>query len=273
MASSIYNKSTEYLQTTFPLRFAVNSLKTGFSKHKTQPQPGGSMKFELPKLPFAPEALQPSISAETIQFHYGKHHKAYVDKTNALIEGTRFAEMSLEEIVMESEGDLYNNASQAWNHTFYWHCLTNNAGSTLPKGELLAAIIRDFGSFESFKKDFSDASKTLFGSGWAWLVKDPSGKLDILKMSNADSPVGHDSIPILTCDVWEHAYYIDYRNERPKYLDAFFKIANWDFASENFALEENPNMTVFMTSGSNSKPGLSTTASDKKEAPQAQSSR
>ncbi len=187
--------------------------------------------FQLPQLPYADNALEPVISAQTISFHYAKHHKAYVDNLNNLIQGTPFENASLEEIVMKSEGGIFNNGAQVWNHTFYWNCLT--PGGSMPHGELISAIERDFQSFENFKELFSKAAATLFGSGWAWLVKDQSGKLSVVQESNAGNPMRNGLTPLLTCDVWEHAYYIDKQNRRPDYISDFWTIVNWDFVAEN----------------------------------------
>lgn len=187
---------------------------------------------ELPKLPFAENALEPLISAQTISFHYGKHHKAYVDNLNKLIVGTPFENASLDEIVINAEGGIFNNGAQVWNHTFYWNCLT--PGGSLPSVVLLDALMRDFGSFEIFQEEFSKAAATQFGSGWAWLVKDSSGKLSILQESNAGNPLRKGFIPLLTCDVWEHAYYLDKQNRRPDYIADFWKIVNWNFVENNY---------------------------------------
>ena len=188
--------------------------------------------IELPPLPFAEDALSPHISAETIQFHYGKHHRAYVNNLNQLIPGTRFENLPLEEIVRSSEGKVFNNAAQVWNHTFYWNCLSPNSPGK-PAGALLQSIERHFGSFEQFQKQFTETAVGLFGSGWAWLVRTPDGKLELRATGNAATPLATQDTPLLTCDVWEHAYYIDYRNARPKYVEAFWKVVNWDFASSN----------------------------------------
>ena len=190
------------------------------------------MAHTLPDLPYAMDALEPHISKETLEYHYGKHHKTYVDKLNPLIEGTEWADKPLEEIIRGSSGGIFNNAAQVWNHTFYWHCLSPDGGGE-PTGKLAEAINASFGSFAAFKEQFSDKSVTLFGSGWAWLVKQPDGKLAIVQTSNAATPITGDSKPLLTCDVWEHAYYIDYRNARPKYLEAFWQLVNWDFVASN----------------------------------------
>jgi Fe-Mn family superoxide dismutase len=188
--------------------------------------------IQLPALPFAKDALAPHISAETLEYHYGKHHQAYVNNLNGLIPGTKFENLALDEIVRSSDGKVFNNAAQIWNHTFYWNCLAPNAAGK-PAGALLQAIERDFGSFEQFQKQFTDAAVGLFGSGWAWLVQTPGGKLELRATSNAATPLTTADTPLLTCDVWEHAYYVDYRNARPKYVEAFWKVANWDFAAAN----------------------------------------
>ncbi|MDF2694773.1 MAG: Superoxide dismutase [Labilithrix sp.] len=190
------------------------------------------MAFELPPLPYAKDALAPHISAETLEYHHGKHHAAYVTNLNKLIEGKPEASKSLEEIIMSSDGGVFNNAAQVWNHTFYWSSMKPNGGGQ-PTGDLLAAINRDFGSFDKFKEEFSTAGATQFGSGWAWLVLQ-NGKLAVTKTPNADLPMKHGQKALLTMDVWEHAYYIDYRNARPKYIETFLNsLANWDFALEN----------------------------------------
>lgn len=191
------------------------------------------MSFTLPALPYAMDALQPHISRETLEFHYGKHHQTYVTNLNALIPGTEFAADSLEDIIRKSKGGIYNNAAQVWNHTFYWNCLSPKGGKT-PGGKLGQAITSTFGSYEAFQEAFSTASKTLFGSGWTFLVQRTDGSLAITQESNAGCPLSKGETPILTCDVWEHAYYIDFRNARPKYLDAFWQLVNWEFAERNF---------------------------------------
>lgn len=192
------------------------------------------MIHELPKLPYDLSALQPVISKETLEYHYGKHHKAYVDNLNKLIKDTEFADESLENIIMKSSGGIFNNAAQDWNHTFYWNCLTPN-GRGEPSGALADAIKKEFGSLDEFKKLFTQTAITTFGSGWGWLAKDAQGKLTIMSTSNADLPMKHNKKALLTCDVWEHAYYIDYRNARPTYVDQFWNIVNWDFVEKNFA--------------------------------------
>lgn len=190
------------------------------------------MPIAQPPLPYDKSALAPHISAETLEYHYGKHHKTYVDNLNKLIEGTGLAGASLEDIIRQSEGGVFNNAAQTWNHTFYWQSMKPNGGGQ-PTGELAAAITRDFGSFETFVRDLSEAALTQFGSGWAWLVSD-KGKLSVTKTGNADLPLKHGQRALLTIDVWEHAYYIDYRNQRAKYVQTFINnLANWDFALAN----------------------------------------
>ena len=192
------------------------------------------MEHTLPALPYAMDALVPHISAETLEFHYGKHHKTYVDNLNNLIKGTEFENASLEEIVKKSSGGVFNNSAQVWNHTFYWNSLSPNGGGA-PTGALADAINAKWGSFEAFKEAFTKCAVTTFGSGWAWLVKTPAGELDLVSTSNAATPLTTDSKALLTCDVWEHAYYIDYRNARPKYVEAFWNLVNWDFVAKNFA--------------------------------------
>jgi Fe-Mn family superoxide dismutase len=190
------------------------------------------MKHELPALPYAQDALQPTISAETLEYHYGKHHQAYVTNLNNLIEGTEFADLSLEDIVSKASGGIFNNAAQVWNHTFYWNSLSPQGGGN-PSGALADQINSAFGSIDAFKEQFSKAGATQFGSGWAWLVKKSDGSLAIYRTANAECPLTQGDTPLLTCDVWEHAYYIDYRNARPKYLEAFWNLVNWDFAASN----------------------------------------
>lgn len=185
------------------------------------------MKFELPQLPYAPNALEPVISQKTIEFHYGKHHQAYVNNLNNLIVGTRFENEDLETIVKESDGAIFNNAAQVWNHTFYFQSFKPKGGGQ-PKGALDKAIDASFGSFDKFKTEFSQAATTVFGSGWAWLVKKDDDTLEIIKESNAGCPITKGFYPILTCDVWEHAYYLDYQNRRPDYIASFWDILDWD---------------------------------------------
>jgi superoxide dismutase, Fe-Mn family len=192
------------------------------------------MTFELPKLPYAIDALEPYLSAETLEYHYGKHHKTYVTNLNKLTANTEFATLSLEEIIKTSTGGLFNNAAQVWNHTFYWHCLAPKAGGE-PRGDLRQAIEAQFGSVASFIEQFNQTALTTFGSGWTWLVKNQAGTLEITSTSNAQTPLTQQQTPLLTCDVWEHAYYIDYRNARAKYLENFWKLVNWDFVADNFS--------------------------------------
>ncbi|MEW5756349.1 MAG: superoxide dismutase [Fe] [Pseudomonadota bacterium] len=192
------------------------------------------MAFELPPLPYAKNALEPVISTETIDYHYGKHHQTYVTNLNNLIAGTEFEKASLEDIIKKSTGGLFNNAAQVWNHTFYWNCLKPKAGGE-PTGKLAEAINKTFGSFSEFKTKFSNAAVTNFGSGWTWLVKNKNGSLEIVNTSNAATPMTDGKTALLTCDVWEHAYYIDYRNARAKYVESFWTIVNWDFVAKNFA--------------------------------------
>jgi Fe-Mn family superoxide dismutase len=188
--------------------------------------------IELPTLPYAQDALSPHISAETIEYHYGKHHRAYVNNLNGLISGTEFEAKDLESIVRSSSGKVFNNAAQVWNHTFYWNSLSP-AGPGVPQGRLAELIAAAFGSFEEFQKQFAACAVGTFGSGWAWLVKKPSGALEIRSTGNAEPAFLNGDVPLLTCDVWEHAYYIDYRNDRGAYVKAFWKVANWDFAERN----------------------------------------
>ncbi|PHM38091.1 superoxide dismutase [Fe] [Xenorhabdus innexi] len=192
------------------------------------------MSFELPALPYAKDALEPHISAETLEYHYGKHHNAYVVNLNNLIQGTEFAGKTLEEIIKISDGGIFNNAAQVWNHTFYWHSLSPNGGGE-PTGKVAEAINNAFGSFAEFKQQFTDAALKNFGSGWTWLVKKNDGSLAIVSTSNAATPLTGEDKPVLTVDVWEHAYYIDYRNARPQYLEHFWALVNWQFVEENLA--------------------------------------
>lgn len=185
------------------------------------------MTFELPELPYAKNALEPYISKKTMEFHYGKHHKAYVDNLNKLVKDTEFENMSLEEVIKASAGRaefsaIFNNAAQAWNHTFFWNCMMKDGGQA-PQGELKDKIDRDFGSYEKFKEEFKNAATSQFGSGWAWLAEGKDGKLTVMKTSNADTPLAHGLKPIITCDVWEHAYYLDYQNRRPDFVSAFLE--------------------------------------------------
>ena len=192
------------------------------------------MKFELPALPYAKDALAPHVSANTLDFHYGKHHQAYMTNLEKAIGGTGDADKTLEEIIRGSDGGVFNNAAQVWNHAFYWHSMA--AGGGAPAGDLAAAIDRDFGSMDELKKKLSEAGATQFGSGWAWLVSDPDGKLSVTKTPNAETPVSDpNQIPLLTIDVWEHAYYLDFQNRRPDYLGSFLdNLANWGFAAANY---------------------------------------
>jgi len=191
------------------------------------------MKHVLPPLPFAKDALEPVISAETIDFHYGKHHQAYVTNLNNLVPGTKFENASLEDIVMQADGGIFNNAAQVWNHTFYWNGLSPDGGGE-PTGALGAAINKAFGSFAAFKEAFIKSAVGNFGSGWTWLVRNEDGSVAIVNTSNAANPLRDGKKPLLTIDVWEHAYYIDYRNARPKYLDEIWKLVNWDFVAANY---------------------------------------
>ncbi len=192
------------------------------------------MPFTLPELPFAKTALEPHLSAETFDYHHGKHHNAYVTNLNKMIEGRPEAGKSLQEIIMSADGGMFNNAAQVWNHTFYWSCLKPGGGGE-PTGALADAIKRDFGSFAKFREEFASAAATQFGSGWAWLVLD-GGKLKVAQTANADTPLKHNQTALLTIDVWEHAYYIDFRNARPKYIETFMdKLVNWEFVAQNLA--------------------------------------
>ncbi len=190
------------------------------------------MEHKLMELPYAKDALAPHISAETLEYHYGKHHKAYVDNINRLIIDTEFASLSLEDIIKKATGGIFNNAAQVWNHSFYWNCLSPQGGGE-PGVELAQLIVKNFTSLAQFKEKFTATAVSQFGSGWAWLVKNPDGSLAIEATSNADNPLKEGKKPLLTCDVWEHAYYIDYRNARAKYIDAFWNLVNWKFVSDN----------------------------------------
>lgn len=191
------------------------------------------MTIQLPELPYSRDALEPHISKETLDYHYGKHHQTYVDNLNKLIADTKFAQLALEEIILESSGGMFNNAAQVWSHSFYWNCLSPNGGGQ-PTGKLAEAINTAFGSFEAFKEKFTQTAITTFGSGWAWLVKKQDGTLELVSTSNAGTPMTQKQKALLTCDVWEHAYYIDYRNARPKYLEHFWQLVNWTFVAANF---------------------------------------
>ena len=191
------------------------------------------MKHELPKLPYNLKDLAPFVTEEQMDFHYNKHHAAYFTKLNMLIDSKPEADLSLEDLVIRSSGPIFNNAAQAWNHTFFWHCMSPSGGKE-PTGPLKIAIERDFGSLAAFREKFSSAAANLFGSGWAWLAKDDSGKLEIMPLSNADTPLKHGKQPIFTLDVWEHAYYIDYRNRRPDFIQKFWDVVNWDFVAKSY---------------------------------------
>ena len=192
------------------------------------------MEHKLPELPYALDGLAPHLSKETLEFHYGKHHQTYVTNLNNLIKGTEFENLSLEDIVRKSSGGMFNNAAQIWNHTFYWMGL-KPAGGGEPSGTVADAINKKWGSFAKFKEEFNKCAVGTFGSGWAWLVKKADGSLDLVSTSNAATPLTGADKPLLTCDVWEHAYYIDYRNARPKYLEGFWNLVNWDFVAKNLA--------------------------------------
>lgn len=194
------------------------------------------MVFELPSLPYKVNALEPYISQETLEYHYGKHHRTYVDKLNKLIKGTTLEKRSLEEIIMQSNGSIFNNAAQSWNHTFYWHCMSpeSTRNEKPSSGDLALALKKQFGSLETFKAEFTHSANNHFGSGWTWLVQDKNGTLEVLNTVNAHNPMTEGKKPLLTCDVWEHAYYIDNRNDRPKYVNNFWNIVNWDFVTKNF---------------------------------------
>jgi Fe-Mn family superoxide dismutase len=192
------------------------------------------MAIELPPLPWARDALAPHISAETIDYHYGKHHQTYVTNLNNQIKGTEFENMALEEIVKKSSGGMFNNAAQTWNHTFYWNCLSPKGGGE-PSGRVADAINKAFGGFAPFRDEFSKLSIGTFGSGWGWLVQRADKGLGLVSTSNAGTPITGSDRPLLTCDVWEHAYYIDYRNARPKYVEAFWNLVNWDFVASQMA--------------------------------------
>ena len=192
------------------------------------------MEHTLPPLPYAMDALAPHISKETLEYHYGKHHQTYVTNLNNLIKGTEFESASLEDIISKASGGVFNNAAQVWNHTFYWNGMTPASTGT-PTGPLADAIAAKWGSFDKYKEEFGKSCASNFGSGWTWLVKKADGAVDIVNTSNAATPLTGADTPLLTCDVWEHAYYIDYRNARPKYVETFWKLVNWDFAGKNFA--------------------------------------
>ena len=190
------------------------------------------MQHQLPDLPYAADALEPHISAETLSFHHGKHHQTYVTKLNELIAGTEYEDLPLEEVIRRASGGIFNNAAQIWNHTFYWNCLSPTGGGA-PTGKIAEAIQAKWGSFDKFKDELTQSAATNFGSGWTWLVKNEQGELEILNTSNAGNPLTEGKTPLLTIDVWEHAYYIDYRNVRPQYIEAYWQLVNWEFANQN----------------------------------------
>jgi len=192
------------------------------------------MEHTLPPLPYAKDALQPTMSAETLEFHYGKHHQAYVTNLNNLIKGTEYENMPLEEIIKKSQGGVFNNSAQVWNHTFFWNCMKPQGGGA-PTGPVADAINAKWGSFDKFKEEFQKSAVGNFGSGWTWLVKKTDGSVDIVNTSNAGTPLTTENKALLTVDVWEHAYYIDYRNARPKFVESWWNIVNWDFVNQNFA--------------------------------------
>jgi Fe-Mn family superoxide dismutase len=191
------------------------------------------MSFQQPELPYAIGALEPFLSELQMSYHYGKHHAAYFKNLNALVDGKPQAKLPLRQLVVESQGGVFNNAAQAWNHSFFWNCMSTSGGGGQPSGDLSTAIRRDFGSFEAFKEAFSKAAATLFGSGWAWLAAGADGKLEILALSNAGTPLKEGKEPLLTLDVWEHAYYLDYKNERPRFVEGFWGVVNWEFVAQN----------------------------------------
>jgi superoxide dismutase, Fe-Mn family len=190
------------------------------------------MEHKLPELPYPKDALQPHISAETLEYHHGKHHNAYVTNLNNLIKGTKFENMSLEEIIMSSEGGIFNNSAQVWNHTFFWNCLSPKGGGAAT-GKINDMINKKWGSFDKFKEEFAKAATTNFGSGWTWLIQNKAGDVEIFNTSNAQSPMTSGHKALMTLDVWEHAYYIDYRNSRPNFINAFWNLVNWDFVNKN----------------------------------------
>jgi superoxide dismutase, Fe-Mn family len=194
-----------------------------------------AMKLTLPDLPYARDALAPHMSEETLEYHHGKHHKTYVNETNKLIAGTEYQDMPLDVIVKQASGKLFNNAAQVWNHNFFWQCLTPEHNE--PDKRIAEALRREFGGLQDFQKLFSETAAGIFGTGWAWLAQSSTGRLEILAAGDADNPMTQGKMPLLTCDVWEHAYYIDYRNARPDYLKAFWKLVNWNFVASNLALK------------------------------------
>tara|TARA_R110001583_G_scaffold46761_3_gene146507 strand:- start:1700 stop:2317 length:618 start_codon:yes stop_codon:yes gene_type:complete len=188
---------------------------------------------ELPDLPYSLDALEPHISKEALSYHHTKHHAGYIKKLNKAVENSEFSDKTLEQIITDAQGDIFNNGAQVWNHTFYFQCLSPS-GFLYSASKISQAIVRDFGSMDDFKKHFTDAATSLFGSGWAWLILNQKGNLEIVKTENADTPIRHGQLPLLTCDVWEHAYYLDYKNARPDYLQAFWKLVNWEFVNEQY---------------------------------------
>mgnify|MGYP003452821129 CR=1 FL=1 len=201
--------------------------------------------FKLPTLPYAEDGLEPYISAKTLSYHYGKHHKTYVDNLNKFLEddsNAQFRGLVIEDIIAGSKGKLFNNAAQAYNHTFYWFCMSPNPDKkeNLPEGEVLKMIEVNFGSFEKFKEEFTEVAKAHFGSGWAWLLKKTDGKIELAGMHDADTPIMNGDIPLLALDVWEHAYYLDYQNSRPDYIEAFWQVVNWNFVAKQLELESQP---------------------------------
>mgnify|MGYP006436313255 CR=1 FL=1 len=190
------------------------------------------MEHQLPDLPYPKNALAPHISEETLEFHYGKHHAGYVTKLNNGVKGTEFEDVPLEDIIRNAKGGVFNNAAQVWNHTFYWNCMSPNGGGG-PKGAIKEAIDKKWGSFDKFKEEFTKSALGNFGSGWTWLIKNASGEPEILNTDDADTPLAHGQKALMTLDIWEHAYYIDYRNARPKYVEAFWNLVNWDFVNQN----------------------------------------
>ena len=193
-----------------------------------------SKLHSLPELPYSLDALAPHISKETLRYHHGKHHAGYIKKLNKAVENSEFSGKTLEQIIATAEGSIFNNAAQSWNHAFYWQCLSPDSVLD-PASEISQAIAGDFGGLDDFKKNFTDAATSLFGSGWTWLVLNRNGKLEIVRTENADTPIRHGQVPLLTCDVWEHAYYLDYKNARPDYLQAFWKLVNWKFVNEQYS--------------------------------------
>lgn len=202
--------------------------------------------FKLPELPYQPNTFGAWLSSESFEYHYGKHHKAYIDKMNSAIEGTDDQKLTLEDLVKKSKGGLFNNAAQSWNHTFYWHSFAPKEANPDPKLDVVKAISQKFGSIDEFKAQFANTATVQFGSGWAWLVKDSAGKLEVLSTGNAENPLTAGKTPLLTCDVWEHAYYIDHRNARPKFVEGFLHHVNWEFVEANYKGQAVPNMTQLM---------------------------